>query len=241
MNARLDLCETTDSAELLNHYYPLVQRVVNSMMRFLPANADREELHSVGLGGLVRALERYRPDRARTFAAYACLRIRGAILDELRRMDTLPRSSRHQLRQLEAAVQELEQRHGRAPTDAEIAAELGVSASELERLRQKATPSQLVSLDAPLPTGEDRSFHDTIADPDDRPVYGDLEHREQIAELVRQLEVLPDRQRRILAMYYNEGLRLADIAEAFGVTEARICQIHSQALATLRRRMSAVS
>ncbi len=227
-----------DTATLLTHYYPLIERVVHSMLKALPTHADREELKSVGLTGLIRALDRYDPSRAQTFPAYACLRIRGAILDELRKQDVMPRSGRCKLRRLQDAIQRLEARHGRTPHDAEIAAELKLTASGLERLREKAQRSEVISLDASGPE-DDNYLHETIADPTVAPVHSGLEHREQVSALTDQIGHLPERQQRVLAMYYNEGLRLIEIAEAFGVTEARISQIHSQALATLRRRMGA--
>lgn len=208
------------------------------MLKFLPSHADREELESIGLTGLIRALDRYDHHRAETFPAYACLRIRGAILDELRRMDPLPRSGRSKLRKLEACVQRLELELGRTPRDQEIADALELTLGELEQLRHKARRTETVSLDAPAPGAENSNLHETIANPEDKPVYRDLEYREQVEQLLEHIKALPERQQRILAMYYNQGLRLVDIAEAFGVTEARICQIHGQALACLRRKFA---
>ncbi|QYY36156.1 FliA/WhiG family RNA polymerase sigma factor [Ruficoccus sp. ZRK36] len=230
---KLDNCQH----ELLEEHYPLVNTVVKSMLSYLPRCADFEELHSVGVTGLVAAVQKFDPEQSGTFKAYASLRIRGAILDELRRMDSLPRTRRAKVRELSKVVEELEQKLGRAPQDAEVADAMGLTMAELERYQQKARPIVLVSLDGAGGQDEDTeaTLHEAIADQNSRPCYEDLEKSEYIEMMVELIEELPERQRKVLAMYYHEGMRLAEIAEVFGVSEARICQIHTQALGTLRR------
>lgn len=223
--------------ELIETYYPLVRTIVNSMLSRLPMCADADELHSVGVTGLIAAIDRYEPKHAKTFKSYAGTRIRGSILDELRRMDALPRTRRAKVRQLRSAVEKLEQKHGRAPTEVEIAQELKLSPKQYDRFRASAEPVMFVSLDhgSASEREDEPNLHETIADDRYVPVFQRLERSEMIDEVSHLIEQLPERQREIIMQYYYEGKRLADIAEVYGVTEARICQIHTQAVAKLRR------
>ncbi|WP_269540740.1 FliA/WhiG family RNA polymerase sigma factor [Cerasicoccus fimbriatus] len=224
--------------ELIEEFYPLVRTIVNSMLSHLPTCADADELHSVGVTGLIAAIDRYEPRHAKTFRSYAGTRIRGAILDELRRMDALPRTRRAKVRKMRATVEKLEQKLGRTPNDAELAKELKLSGKQYEKFRASAEPVMFVSLDqgnSATSSDEEPNLHETIADDRDVPVLQRLERTEMISEVSQLIESLPERQRSIIFQYYYEGKRLSDIAEVFGVTEARICQIHSQAVAKLRR------
>lgn len=226
--------------ELIEKYYPLVRVIVNSMLNRLPMCADADELHSVGVTGLIAAIDRYQPQHADTFKSYAGTRIRGAILDELRRMDALPRTRRAKVRQLRSTIEMLEQKHGRAPSDSEIAGELKLNAKQYERFRASAEPVHFVSLDHSRANddNDEGNLHETIADERDAPVFQRMERNEMIDEVSHLIEQLPERQRSIIIQYYYEGKRLAEIAEVYGVTEARICQIHTQAVARLRRSMN---
>ena len=143
-----------DRNRLLEEHYPLVENVVKSMLSYLPRCADFEELRSVGTTGLIAAVQKYDPEQSGTFKAYASMRIRGAILDELRRMDSLPRTRRAKVRELNRVVEELEQKLGRAPRNEEIAKAMGLTLAELERYQEKARPVVLLSLDG-APAQED--------------------------------------------------------------------------------------
>lgn len=240
---RLNKDSTALRDELVHLYLPLVTRVIRQLLVRLPAHADVEELHSIGTLGLLAAIDRYQPQQSETFASYAQTRIRGAILDELRRMDSLPRSRRSQLRNLQKVISKLEQQHGRAPYDSEIAKSLGLTIAELDTLRSRVQPVSLVSLDATLAAassgdGNEVNFHETIADERIKPAFERIERQEMVQQLGQVLETLPQRQRDVLVMYYYEGLRLIDIARAFGLTEARISQIHTQALGNMRQRFN---
>ncbi|MGF1485481.1 MAG: FliA/WhiG family RNA polymerase sigma factor [Opitutales bacterium] len=231
-------CNATQK-KLLEKHFPLVQTVVRGMMNSLPPCADFEELHSVGVIGLVSAVRNFRKDRAETFEAYAALRIRGAILDELRRIDRLPRASRQKNRLLNQTVIDLEQELGRAPDDDEIANRLGLNQKDYDRFRQRARPIIHVSLDHRQTSDDEpdsgRALHDIFSDQNEKPSSEKVE-REELARLVAsEIRNLPERQQKVLAFYYFEGMRLAEIAAIFGVTEARICQIHIQALSRIRR------
>lgn len=226
---------------LIEQYLPLVKKVVSSVARNLPSQVEVDDLHSVGTMGLIAAVRRYDVTQEKTFEAYAMLRIRGAVLDELRRLDYLPRTARATARQLQGAVHELEQRFGREPTEEEVCDELGVKMSDLKRMRRQSRPVSFMSLDCTRQSEEsDVDLHDAI--PDESQALGseEAQQNELIEMLKTKLMMLQDRQRRVLAMIYKEEMRLSEIAEVFGVTEARICQIRNQAIANLRRHMQTV-
>lgn len=223
--------------KLLSDHYPLVERVVLSMRTQLAAHADLEELQSVGLTGLVRAVRNYDDHREESFRGYAVLRIRGAILDELRRMDWMTRTSRRKLKDLQETVGTLEQELGRAPREEEVRRRMRLSRRDFHRLQRQTESMSFVSLDSEVATqqdGQGMSLHEQIADDSQKAGYEDMETGELLETLVAEMEGLPDRQRKVLAFYYHEKLKLSEIAEVFGVTEARICQIHGQAIRALK-------
>jgi RNA polymerase sigma factor for flagellar operon FliA len=232
---------TRDEKELLERYLPLVRNVVDRLRLTLPAHVDVDDLYGVGVTGLIAAVKRYDPEQQHTFAAYATTRIRGAVLDELRRLDWFPRRARAKARKLKTAIAELEQRFGRAPEDAEIRDQLGLTQKEYEHWMVEVRPISFIAIDD-NPEGEDGggvSRHELIADEQAVPVQAQMEHQE-LAEIVTQkMSELPDIQRRVLAMYYHENLRLAEIAAVFRLTESRICQIHSRAILALRAQIAA--
>lgn len=237
MKSETLISPSSNPETLVNRYLPLVNRVVRGMASQLPQHADLEELKSIGVTGLLAALERYSAEQAKTFEGYAVLRIRGAILDELRRMDVMPRTARQKLRKLQDAVGTLEQKLGRAPTDAEIQQHLGISKQAFAKLRRQTRSFQFFSLDAQVSEDSEGggSYHDLIADETQPQGFERLEQAETVDQLVEKMRELPERQQKILALYYHEGLRLSEIAELFEVTEARICQLHTKALQTLRQ------
>lgn len=222
--------------ERVEQHLPLVRRVLERIRRTLPRHIDADDLYSAGVTGLIAASERFDPEQHATFPGYACLRIRGAILDELRRLDWCPRRTRANARRFEAAVQAAEQELGRAPTDNEMSRRLGVSVRSINKWREAAKPIRFLPLDQPS-NGDDPqsgSLHEVIADEKDVGVRDSLEREELLTLMADRIEALPDTQKRILAMYYFEGMRLAEIAAVFNRTESRISQIHAQAVATLR-------
>jgi RNA polymerase sigma factor for flagellar operon FliA len=195
---------------------------------------DVDDLYSVGLLGLIQAQRRFDPTHGVTFAAYAAMRVRGAVLDELRRVDWMSRTLRIKAKKLTDVISAFEQRVGRPATEAEIADELGISSEEYSILLDEVRPLSYVELDALAGDDEDSSLHDVIAD-ENQPNARDIALKQELIKLVvERLQALPDMQRKILAMYYFENLRLAEIAKVFGVTESRICQIHTQAVLSLK-------
>lgn len=231
------------TAEALESFRPLVKKVVLGMARRLPAHVDREDLLSVGMYGLVSAAQRYDASQGHTFEAYAVLRIRGAVLDELRRLDCLPRSARAKAREVQEATRRLEQKHGRTPTESELQADLGLSKGDFARTMRQTRPVSFFSLDQGnvADDGRKSSLHECFADETQTPGYVDLQREELLEMVADKISVLPERQQKVLALLYFEEMRLAEVASIFGVTEARICQIRTQALNSLRRLLSGVT
>lgn len=234
-----------ETTALVERHLPLVRHVVGRMKMNLPPHVEAEELHSVGVAGLMTAVRKYDPAQGNTFQAYANICIRGAVLDELRRMDWLSRGVRGKAKRLKDTISELEQRHGRAVTEEEIRGELDLSAGEYADLLDEVRPVSFVPLDGggdeDANGGEEGSLHDAIADAEQASAGEQLARKELLELVTRRVQQLPDMQRKVLAMYYFEDMRLAEIAEVFGLTESRICQIHSQAVFALRGYVERIS
>jgi RNA polymerase sigma factor FliA len=237
---------TTTSAELNNErrfqrllqdHFPMVQSIVARMRQKLPNTIETDELHSIGLTGLVAAARRYQPSLQGSFAAYAATRIRGAILDELRRLDSLSRLSRAKAKRLGSAICKLKQEQGADYTQDSLCVEMNMSAEELGALMEEVRPVRLVSLDCTdtESDSQDESLHDIIPDDSCVSAVHALERKEIISLLAQRIAQLPDLQKKVLAMYYYENMQLSEIAEVFGLTEGRICQIRGEAVEVLRK------
>lgn len=238
--ARQAYARTQPAAEpdwtLLSRFLPLVKAIVARMRIYFPPQAEVEDLYSVGVTGLVTAIHRCDPEKTASFASYAALRIRGAILDELRRLDWMPRASRMRAKSLRKKIEELEQSLGRPATEAEAAEAMELDLPAYRALLDQVRPVSLVSLDSSLnPREPERtSVHEVVSDDTEMNARERCEKRE-VVELMREhLRKLPEMPRKVLVMYYYEGMRLAEIAEVFSLTESRICQIHAQAVISLR-------
>ena len=227
--------------QLILAYSPLVKYVAGRMSSGLPAHIEEGDLVSYGLLGLIGALERYDPSRNIKFETYAVSRIKGSIIDELRALDWVPRSVRSWARKVEGAVTDLENRLTRAPTDDEIAAELGVEPEEFQDILNQISCASIVALDEFWDsggTGQDKvNLIDTIEDsdaPDPSRAY-----RIQVVKetLTTAIERLPERERIVIGLYYYEGLTLKEIGEVLGVTESRVSQLHTKAVLRLRGRI----
>ena len=222
--------------ELVQVYLPLVKTVVGRLAMTLPPHVDMEDLYSAGLVGLLSAVRQFDPKMGTIFESYARLRIRGAVLDELRRMDWVPRSVHVKARQIEATMREIESRKRRAPTDEEMAKALKISVREYQQWLDEIRPATFVSLDAAphFETDDGTGQNETIADARQELPLDGVSRRELIRLIASRLEELPDMQKKVLALYYFEDLRLREIAEVFGLTESRICQIHAKAIISIR-------
>ncbi|MBF2053553.1 MAG: FliA/WhiG family RNA polymerase sigma factor [Candidatus Sericytochromatia bacterium] len=220
---------------LITHYLYLVKYAVGRMLVQLPAHIDAEDLSGYGLMGLIQSVDKFEPARGARFESFAMLRIRGAILDQLRAMDWMPRSLRQKAKAIEQAIQTIEQRSGQPADEAAIAAELGISPEALQQ--QLADTAFLVlSLDYLLQPDSDETLKDSLADP------GLLPEEQAERQLTREalaqaLASLPAREQQLMSLYYFEGLTLKEIGSLLGLTEARICQLHSQCLHRLRARL----
>jgi RNA polymerase sigma factor FliA len=222
--------------EVVHKYLHLVKYVAGRISMHLPSSVDINDLINDGVFGLMDAIEKYDGSRSVKFETYAVTRINGAILDALRSLDWVPRTIRQRARELERAHEGLETRLGRAPTHEELAKHLDVSPEELDRVVKHARGTTLVSLEELLPnqSGEGFALVDTLQDEGGDVAHG-LEHDELRAELVRSVESLPPQERVVIQLYYFEGQRLREIKNVLGVSESRVSQIHSAAVAHLKK------
>ena len=229
---------------LILTYAPLVKYVAGRLGSSLPAHVDEGDLVSYGLLGLIGAIERYDPDRDIKFETYAIARIRGAIIDELRALDWVPRSVRSRARQIERAIGELEAKLGRAPTDEEIAAKVGVTVDELDSSLTDISRSSIAALDelwSVSGEGDQVSLLDTLEDDSiSQPsaVLDETETREALADAIARL---PEREKLVVTLYYYEELTLREIGEVLGVTESRVSQLHTKAILRLKSRLAGAS
>jgi RNA polymerase sigma factor FliA len=225
---------------LIVHYSPLVKYVAGRVSVGLPQNIEQADLVSYGIFGLIDAIDKFDLDRNIKFETYAIARIKGAIIDELRSIDWVPRSVRAKARAVEKAYATLEANLLRTPTDAEVAAEMGMSESELHTVFNQISFVGLVALDEMLSggeRGESTTLGDTLPDRGAGPVAAfEVEEMKQI--LASAINRLGDREKVVLTLYYYEGLTLAEIGEVLGVTESRVCQIHTKAVLQLRSKMT---
>ena len=226
----------------LQHYTPLVRRLAHQMIAKLPANVELDDLIQVGMIGLHDALGRFDAAQGVQFETFATQRIRGAMLDELRGGDWMSRGDRKLQRQIEAAVHKLEQRLGRAPSESEIAREMGLSLADYQAVLTKVRGTQLVHLEdiggARDGDGDDDYLDRHVADEGSDPLamLGDRRMREALVEAIKRL---PEREQYVMSMYYEHDMNLKEIAAVLGVTESRVCQLHSQCIARLRSKLRA--
>ncbi|HWD86153.1 MAG TPA: RNA polymerase sigma factor WhiG [Solirubrobacteraceae bacterium] len=222
-------------------YAPLVKYVAGRMSSGLPAHVEESDLISYGLTGLISAIERFDLSREIKFETYAITRIRGAIIDELRTLDWVPRSVRARARDIERANMKLEAKLQRAPTDEEMAVELEMSTSEFQDALLQISHSTIVALDelwnVSDSSGDQVSLLDTLPDrdaPDPQALVDQGELRDRIADAIA---ALPEREKLVIALYYYENLTLREIGEVLGVTESRVSQLHTKAVLRLRSKL----
>jgi RNA polymerase sigma factor FliA len=223
---------------LILTYAPLVKFVAGRLGSNLPSHVDEQDLVSYGLLGLIGAIERFDPDREIKFETYAIARIKGAIIDELRSLDWVPRSVRSKARDVEKVHSVLENQLGRAPNEEEMATKLGVSVEDFRNTLLEIANSSVLALDDLWTVadgdGGQVSLLDTIRDPhavDPEDAIDTVELKDRLAEAI---ESLPDRERLVIALYYYETLTLREIGEVLGVTESRVSQLHTKAVLGMR-------
>ncbi|MDZ4169372.1 MAG: RNA polymerase sigma factor WhiG [Coriobacteriia bacterium] len=227
---------------LILNYSPLVKYVAGRLAASLPQTVETADLISYGIFGLIDAIEKYDPSREIKFETYAIARIKGAIIDELRAMDWVPRSVRSRAREIEQAYISLENNLKRVPSDAEVASEMSVTVKEYQGILTKLSYTSVVSFEE-LWVGGDRedgqsaigAIRDDSA-PDPVAMFESSEIKEILADAIQRL---PEREKTVIALYYYEGLTLKEIGEVLGVTESRVSQLHTKAVLRLRARLHA--
>jgi len=226
-----------DREAMLKQYVPLVRRLAHHMIAKLPPNVEIDDLIQVGMMGLAEALTRYQAAQGVQFETFATQRIRGAMIDELREGDWMSRGSRKSQKDIEHALRRLEQKLGRTPLESEIAAEMGMKLDEYQSMLAKVRGTQLVYLED-MAHGEDEdSFLDRHpGDPEIDPMQ-QLRDQRLRESLVEAIKLLPEREQYIMSMYYENDMNLKEIAAVLGITESRVCQLHSQSIARLRAKM----
>ena len=219
-------------------YAPLVKNIVERIAMRLPRDVSSDDLIHVGIIGVIDALEKFNEKRNVRFETYAKFRIRGAILDELRSRDTMPRSARNKSARLEEAFKVLSERLGVPPTGEDVADYLGISLDEYYRLLDDAKAVSILSSDdLPPEYSEGHAGNDLLEKIDQNNPFLLLENREIKRMLIDSIQSLPGNERLVLSLYYYEELTLKEIGEIMDLTESRICQIHSQSIMRLRGRL----
>ena len=227
-----------DRDAMIRQYVPLVQRLAHHMIAKLPPNVELDDLVQVGMIGLTEALSRFEVSQGVQFETFATQRIRGAMIDELREGDWMSRGSRKSQKDIERAVQRLEQRMGRAPIESEIATELGMNLVDYQSLLSRVRGTQLVYLeDMSSGSDEEDSFLDRNLGDEEADPLSVLRDQRLREALVRAIKNLPEREQYIMSMYYEQDMNLKEIAQVLGITESRVCQLHSQSIARLRAKM----
>lgn len=225
-----------DKEQLVQRFAPLVKRIAYHLMSRLPSSVQVDDLVQNGMLGLLDAIDRFETGHGAQFETYASQRVRGAMLDGLRENDWLPRSLRREMRRVEAAIHQLEQESGRAPSEKELSEALGMPLADYQKMLHDARGHQLVYYEDMAGDGDEdfleRHFTDNEADPARM-----LEDQDTRRNLVQAIEALPEREKLMMGLYYEQELNLREIGEVMGVTESRVCQLHSQAIARLRARL----
>ena len=225
-----------DKDQLVQRFAPLVKRIAYHLMARLPSSVQVDDLVQNGMLGLLDAIGRFESGMGAQFETYAAQRIRGAMLDGLRENDWLPRNLRRDFRRIEEAIARLEQANGRAPSENELAVALDMPLAEYQKMLQDARGHQLISFEDLVDEGDEDYLERHLADHSGEPSRL-LEEENLHRMLVQGIEMLPEREKLMMALYYEQDLNLREIGEVMGVTESRVCQLHSQAVARLRTRI----
>jgi len=222
----------------IEDYLPLVKSIVSRLRHHFPDHYDSEDMYGIGAKALILAVNQYDPAKGKSFGNYAALRIKGSLLDELRKIDCLPRTNRAKARSLQLTVHNLEAELKRQPSEDEIIGELRISKGDYGKLLKETQPISFIPIDGYSENSgqseEGLPLSETISDPTEQNALEKTEGRERITLLRERIKDLPDQQKKILMLYYYEELRLSEIGQIFGLTEGRISQILSHTVLTLK-------
>lgn len=227
--------------EIVLEHTPLIRYIVNRIAVRLPSHIDLDDLHNTGVIGLMDAIEKYDPEKNCKFKTYAEFRIKGAILDQLRSLDWVPRSVRQKGRRLERAYGEVEQRLGRSANEDEVADSLGLELDKFHVLINQVKGISLVNLEEIRGTNSDGdrsgTFADIIEDVQSENPFASLKHMETKHVISDTIGSLPEKERLVISLYYYEDLNMKEIGTILGITESRVCQIHTKAVMRLRSKL----
>lgn len=230
--------------KLILHYAPLVKYVAGRLYVKVPPNIEQADLVSCGVFGLIDAIEKFDLSKNIKFETYAIARIKGAIIDELRSLDWIPRSVRHKAKELEKVYTSLEGKLKRTPTDTEVCRALRISKTKLRDMLSQIGSTAVVSLDETFSVGKDREGRvgliDVVEDTSSIKPASMFELEEMRSLLAQAIDRLPEREKTVIALYYYEGLTLKEIGEVLGVTESRVSQMHTKAILQLRAKLKQV-
>jgi len=238
MNIMYTATGLTDKDECIKLYAPLVKRIAHHLMLRLPGSVAVDDIIQAGMIGLLDAASRYDELRGAQFETFAAQRIRGSMLDELRQADWMPRSLRRDMRRVETAMSKLQQQLSRPPSETEIAKQLEMPLADYQQMLFDSRGAQLVYYEDFHNDGDENFFDRNDLDNDDDPLTM-LQDKGFRGALIKAIERLPERERMMMGLHYEQELNLREIGEVFGVSESRICQLHSQAVARLRSMMIA--
>lgn len=224
----------TDKNALLGAHAPLVKRLAHQMRAKLPPSVEVDDLIQAGMIGLLDAINRYEEAHGAQFETYAAQRIRGAMLDELRSRDWMPRNVRQNMRKIEVAINVLQQRHGRSPSETEIATELKISLTEYQEMLSEGGGHQLIYYEDFHDTDDSENFLDRYAVDESGDPLRSLLNDAFRSAVVQAIEALPEREKLVMGLYYEQELNLKEIGAVLSVSESRVCQLHSQAISRLR-------
>lgn len=229
---------TLDKSRQIDPYIPLVRRLAHHLIAKLPASVQIDDLIQAGLIGLMDAISRFEEGQGAQFETYASQRIRGSMLDELRSADWMPRGVRQAQRKIESAILKAEQELGRSPSESEVAVAMGLKLEEYQEMLFESRGAQLVFYDDYAEDGNGEGYLDRQMDGDEHAnpmeMLGDQRFRQG---LVAAIEALPEREKMLMGLYYEQELNFREIAAILGVTESRVCQLHTQAVTRLRTKM----
>lgn len=237
-----NMSQTTRDRLIMEHA-PLIKYIVNRIAQRLPSHVDLDDLMNTGVIGLMDAIEKYNPEKNCKFKTYAEFRIKGAILDQLRSLDWVPRSVRQKSRKLEAAYSQMEQKLGRSASDEEVAGELGVEIKKFHEMLNQVRGISVVNLDEVRNASdlEKKNLIDVLEDTTGEDPAGALNIDEMKRMVAESISQLPEKERLVISLYYYDELNMKEVGKILDITESRVCQIHTKSILRLRAKLKSLA